>query len=66
MSGAVMMGAGLSISVMALIGGHLIPALGYPGLFLTGAGLTVAGAVLFWACFGLRAEGWCALGPWIG
>jgi MFS family permease len=57
MSSAVMLGAGLSISMMALAGGYLIAALGYTGLFLTGAGLTVAGALLFWACFGLRRGG---------
>jgi MFS family permease len=57
MSGAVMLGAGLSISAMALTGGYLIDALGYSGLFLTGAGLTVAGGVLFWACFGLTRKG---------
>jgi hypothetical protein len=57
MSAAVMLGAGLSISAMALGGGYLIPALGYTGLFLTGAGCTVAGAVLFWVCFGLARQG---------
>jgi predicted MFS family arabinose efflux permease len=57
MSGAVMMGAGSSISIMALAGGYLIAALGYTGLFLIGAGLTVAGALLFWACFGLARGG---------
>jgi MFS family permease len=49
MSGALTMGSGLSASAMAYAGGYLITALGYPGLFLTGAGLTVAGALLFWA-----------------
>jgi MFS family permease len=51
MSGALMMGAGLSSSAMGLGGGYLITALGYSGLFLIGAGLTVAGALLFWAYF---------------
>lgn len=51
MSGAMMTGAGLSSSAMAFGGGYLISALGYSGLFLTGAGLTVAGALLFWAYF---------------
>ena len=51
MSGALMMGAGLSASAMAFGGGYLIAALGYPGLFLTGAGLTIAGALLLWAYF---------------
>ena len=53
----VMMGAGLSISIMALIGGYLIAALGYTGLFLTGAGLTAVGALLFRACFGMKHKG---------
>jgi len=57
MSGAVMMGAGVSISAMALTGGCLSAALGYRGLFLTGAGLTVAGALLFWICFGPARRG---------
>lgn len=51
MSGAIMMGAGLSLSGMALGGGYVIPALGYRGLFLTGFGLTVAGILLFWIYF---------------
>jgi MFS family permease len=51
MSGAIMMGVGLSGSAMAFGGGYLITALGYPGLFLTGAGLTIAGGLLFWAYF---------------
>jgi predicted MFS family arabinose efflux permease len=51
MSGATTMAAGLSWSVMAFGGGYLITALGYRSLFLTGAGLTVAGALLFWAYF---------------
>jgi predicted MFS family arabinose efflux permease len=63
MSGAVMTGGGLSISAMAFGGGHLIAALGYSGLFLTGAGLTVAGALLFWACFGLARQGIVHLAP---
>jgi predicted MFS family arabinose efflux permease len=49
MSGALMMGGGLSASAMAFGGGYLITAWGYAGLFLIGAGLTVAGALLFWA-----------------
>jgi predicted MFS family arabinose efflux permease len=48
MSGALMMGAGLSISVIALSGGYAIAAVGYRSLFLASAGLTVAGALLFW------------------
>ena len=51
MSGTLMMGAGLSGSAMAFGGGYLIAALGYPGLFLTGAGLTAAGTFLYWVSF---------------
>ena len=51
MSGALVMGAGLSASAMAFGGGYLIPSIGYSGLFLAGAGLTVAGAALFWGYF---------------
>jgi len=51
MSGATTMAGGLSWSAMALGGGYLITALGYRSLFLTGAGLTAAGALLFWAYF---------------
>ena len=51
MSGALMMGAGLSTSAMALGGGYAIAALGYRSLFLASAGLTAAGALLFWAYF---------------
>jgi len=36
MSAALMMGAGLSASAVALGGGYLIPSIGYSGLFLTG------------------------------
>jgi hypothetical protein len=53
MSAALMMGAGSSISAMALGGGYAIAALGYRSLFLTGAGLTAAGGFLFWASFRL-------------
>jgi MFS family permease len=51
MSGAVMMGSGLGIAVMTLIGGYAVAALGYRFLFLVGAGLVMAGAVIFWAYF---------------
>jgi Na+/melibiose symporter-like transporter len=47
-SGALNMGAGLSISVMALGGGYAIASLGYRALFLTGASLTAVGALIFW------------------
>ena len=46
-----------TVPAMALMGGYLIAALGYRGFFLTGAGLTVAGALLFWASFGLARRG---------
>ena len=51
MSGATTMASGLSTSAMAFGGGYLIAALGYPGLFLTGAGLAGFGALLFWTYF---------------
>jgi predicted MFS family arabinose efflux permease len=47
-SGALNMGAGLSISVMALGGGYAIASLGYRALFLAGASLTAIGALIFW------------------
>ena len=47
MSGATTMTAGLSFGMMAFGGGYLITVFGYPSLFLTGAGLTAVGAVLF-------------------
>jgi hypothetical protein len=51
MSGAVMMGSGLGIAVMTLIGGYAVALVGYRVLFLVGAGLVAAGAVIFWAYF---------------
>ena len=51
MSGATAMANGLSWSAMSMAGGYVIAAVGYPTLFLTGACLTIAGALLFWACF---------------
>jgi predicted MFS family arabinose efflux permease len=51
MSGATTMAAGLSWSAVAFGGGYVITALGYRSLFLIGAGLTAAGALLFWAYF---------------
>jgi predicted MFS family arabinose efflux permease len=50
-AGAIAMAMGLGWSATALGGGHLITALGYRCLFLMGAGLTVAGVLLFWAYF---------------
>ena len=61
-SGAVNMALGLSFSAMALGGGYLIGALGYRSLFLTGAGVTAAGALLFWAYFRVP-RGELARGP---
>lgn len=51
MSGAVMMGSGLGIAVMTLIGGYAVALVGYRVLFLVGAGLVAAGALIFWAYF---------------
>jgi MFS family permease len=50
-SGATTMAAALSWAVMAFGGGYLITTLSYSSVFLTGAGLTVAGTLLFWAYF---------------
>jgi len=51
MSAAMMMGVGLSVAAMALGGGYAIVALGYRALFLAAAGVSVVGALLFWAYF---------------
>jgi len=51
MSGAVMMAMGVSASAIAFGGGFIITALGYRTLFLIPAGLTAAGALIFWAYF---------------
>ena len=60
MSSALMMGGGLSFTLMSVVGGLAISALGYTTLFLIGAALTALGALLFWAYFrtprGLAAE----------
>ena len=50
-AGATAMAMGLGWSATALGGGYVIAALGYRSLFLMGAGLTVAGVLLFWAYF---------------
>jgi predicted MFS family arabinose efflux permease len=47
MSAAMNIGTGLSIAAMSLWGGFAIAALGYRSLFLAGAGLTAAGALVF-------------------
>jgi MFS family permease len=57
MSGATVMAVGLSWSAIALGGGYIITTLGYRNLFLIGAGLTAAGALLFWAYFLRRPRG---------
>jgi len=51
MSGAATMASGVSASAMALGGGYIITALGFPSLFLTAAGLAATGALVFWSCF---------------
>ena len=51
MSTALTMGAGLSASIMAFGGGYIITSLGYPSVFLIGAGLSSVGALLFWSYF---------------
>ncbi|MCL5999480.1 MAG: MFS transporter, partial [Chloroflexi bacterium] len=50
-AGATSMAVGLSWAIMGLGGGYIITALGYPFLFGTGALLTAAGALVFWAYF---------------
>ncbi len=49
--GAIMMAVNLGRASMAFGGGYIIAASGYRALFLAGAGLMAAGAVLFWAYF---------------
>lgn len=51
MNGASNTALGLSWFAMSLVGGYIVTSLGYRSLFLTGAGLTAAGALLFWAYF---------------
>jgi MFS family permease len=51
MSGAATMASGVSTSAMALGGGYIITAWGFPSLFLTAAGLAATGALVFWSCF---------------
>jgi len=51
MSSATTMALGLSWAIVALGGGYLIVRLGYPSLFLASAGLSAAGALLFWSYF---------------
>jgi predicted MFS family arabinose efflux permease len=48
MSGTIVTARGLGTAAIAFGGGHLITAVGYQGLFLTGAALAVLGAAFFW------------------
>jgi predicted MFS family arabinose efflux permease len=50
MAGATNMAAGLGFAAAALGGGHLVTAVGYRGLFLAGAVVSLVGVLLFWAC----------------
>ncbi len=50
-SGVTSMSMGLGFSSMALGGGYLIPALGFPGLYLIGALITALSALIFWLYF---------------
>lgn len=58
LNGASIMALGLSMGAMSWGGGLIVTSLGYRSLFLTGAGVTTAGALLFWAYF----RGWCGEG----
>jgi len=51
MAGATNMAAGLGFAAAALGGGYLVTAVGYRGLFLAGAAVSLVGVLLFWACF---------------
>jgi MFS family permease len=51
MAAATTMAVGLSWAGLALGAGFIITALDFTALFLIGAGLTLAGVVLFWVCF---------------
>ena len=51
MSGALTMGTALGAAAMAMGGGYVIPSLGYRSMYLIGAGLIAAGALVFWAFF---------------
>ncbi|NPV07367.1 MAG: MFS transporter [Anaerolineae bacterium] len=51
MEGSVMMAVNLGRASMAFGGGYIIASSGYRTLFLTGATLMVAGALLFWGYF---------------
>jgi hypothetical protein len=51
MSGATTMAAGLGWAAAALGDGYLVPAVGYRGLFLAGAAVSLVGVLIFWARF---------------
>lgn len=46
--------SGIAIGPVAL--GFIIPLAGYPGLYLTGAGIVLAGVVVYWFTHGRRAS----------
>ena len=51
MSGALALATGTSFMLVALSGGYLISAFGFPSLYLTAASLAAVGTALFWAYF---------------
>jgi MFS family permease len=51
MSGALTTAQGASLSALALGGGYAITAFGYRSPFLIAAGLTMAGALIFWSFY---------------
>jgi predicted MFS family arabinose efflux permease len=51
MSGTLLAGTGLVASAVSLIGGYAVAALGYASVFLAGAVLPAAAALIFWTCF---------------
>ena len=50
-SGVVAMALGLGFMSISFGGGYLIPAVGFPGLHLLAAAITVLGAAIFWLYF---------------
>ena len=48
MSGATSMASGLSFSTISLVGGYLVPVLGYKSFFFLSAVITALGTVTFW------------------
>lgn len=48
MSGATSMASGLSFSTISLVGGYLVPSLGYGSFFFLSAALTALGTIIFW------------------